>query len=231
MHEDLIGLSDRTWGWDDDYAHLGTRGARGGLAHPGDYVRGVARDTWRLLWWPLFLPVDEGQATATRELAAASQLPEPSEGQPIPSASVSGWISTPDNSIREIWTSPTQRSFVFDDPDDAIHLENLERRLAELSAAFPDRDGWDELGTRLNQVSRWFPRPLVWLVVGLVAVVLRRPRGAATPLVLAAAALLVALGTSLAVPATAEYSVPVAPTFVVLACCGLLAPSRRLGER
>ena len=110
MHEDLIGLSDRTWGWDDDYAHLGRVGREAVVAHPGDYVRGVARDTWRLLWWPLFLPVDEGEATATRELAAASQLPEPSEGQPIPSASVSGWISTPDNSIREIWTSPTQRS-------------------------------------------------------------------------------------------------------------------------
>ena len=36
MHEDLIGLSDRTWGWDDDYAHLGRVGREAVVAHPGD---------------------------------------------------------------------------------------------------------------------------------------------------------------------------------------------------
>ena len=64
------------------------------------------------------------------------------------------------------------------------------------------------------------PAAAVWLVVGLVAVAIRRPRGLATPLVLAAAALLVILGTSLAVPAAAEYSTPVAPAFMLLAAAG-----------
>ena len=62
MHEDLIGLSDRTWGWDDDYAHLARVGREAVRAHPGAYARGVARDSWRLLWWPVFLPVAEGEA-------------------------------------------------------------------------------------------------------------------------------------------------------------------------
>jgi len=44
--------------------------------------------------------------------------------------------------------------------------------------------------------------------------------------VLVAAALLVILGTSLAVPAAAEYSTPVAPAFMLLAAAGLLAPRR-----
>ena len=60
----------------------------------------------------------------------------------------------------------------------------------------------------------------MWLVVGLVAVAWRRPRGAAIPLVLAGAALLVLVSTALAVYAVAEYSVPVAPAFVLLATVG-----------
>ena len=62
--------------------------------------------------------------------------------------------------------------------------------------------------------------------LGLVALAVRRPRRMATPLVLTAAALLVILGTSLAVPAAAEYSTPVAPAFLLLAAAGLLAPRR-----
>ena len=95
MHEDLIGLSDRVWGWDDDYAHLARVGREAVRAHPTAYARGVGRDAWRLIWWPLFLPVGDAESAATRTLAVSAQLPEPSEGQPIPSASVSGFISTP----------------------------------------------------------------------------------------------------------------------------------------
>ncbi len=79
---------------------------------------------------------------------------------------------------------------------------------------------------RLNQFSRWFPRPLVWLVVGLAAVVWRRPRRVAPALVLAAAALLLFVTTAAAVYAVAEYSVPVAPAFVLLAAAGFLAQRR-----
>ena len=117
MHEDLIGLSDRTWGWDDDYAHLARVGREAVRAHPGAYARGVARDSWRLLWWPVFLPVAESEAGREHDSSRASaQLPEPSEGQPIPSASVSGFISTPDGRFREVWTSPTEHEIYADDP-------------------------------------------------------------------------------------------------------------------
>jgi hypothetical protein len=44
----------------------------------------------------------------------------------------------------------------------------------------------------------------------------------ATPIVLTLAALLVILGTSLAVPASAEYSTPVVPAFMLLAVAGLI---------
>jgi CHASE2 domain-containing sensor protein len=61
----------------------------------------------------------------------------------------------------------------------------------------------------------------MWLLVGLAAVVWRRPRGVAVALALAASALLILLSTSLAVYAVAEYSVPVVPAFVLLAMAGV----------
>ena len=217
MHEDLIGLSDRTWGWDDDYAHLARVGREAVRAHPGAYARGVARDSWRLLWWPVFLPEADGDADASRQLAGSAQLPEPSEGQPIPSASVSGFISTPDGRFREVWTSPTEHEIYADDPSHGAHLDRMNRRVDELVGQFSDRSASTELGSWLNGASRWFPRPAVWLVVALVAFCIRRPQRMAMPLVLAAAALLVILGTSLAVPAAAEYSTPVVPALLLLA--------------
>jgi len=225
MHEDLIGLADRTWGWDDDYAHLARVGREAVRAHPGTYARGVARDSWRLLWWPVYLPLAESEAVApVRQPALVSQLPQPTEGQPIPSASVSAFISTPDGRFREVWSSATEHEIYADDPSDGAHLDRLNRRVDELLGAFSDRGASTELGRWLDRASRWFPRPALWLALGLVAFGVRRPRRMATPLVLTAAALLVTLGTSLAVPAAAEYSVPVAPAFLLLAAAGLLAP-------
>lgn len=229
MHEDLIGLADRTWGWDDDYAQLARVGREAVRTEPTTYARGVLRDGWRLLWWPVFIPVDGGEADAARQLAVASQLPEPTEGQPIPSASVSAFISTPDERFREEWTSASAHEIVTDDPVDAAHLDRMNRHVNEVLARFDDREAAGGLGEWLNRASRWFPRAAVWLAIGALALVIRRPRELATPLVLTAAALLVILGTSLAVPAAAEYSTPVAPAFLLLAAVGLLAPRRRSG--
>lgn len=231
MHEDLIGLADRTWGWDDDYARLASVGREAVLAEPGAYARGVLRDSWRLLWWPVFLPVAESTAAGWTGYAplAAGELPEPSEGQPIPSASVSAFISTPDGRFREVWTSPTAHDIVANDPDDAAHLDRMNRHVDGVLRRFEERDSSSALGEWLNRASRWFPRPAVWLLAGILAIAVRRPRRTAVPIVLSAASLLVVLGTSLAVPAAAEYSTPVAPAFLLLAAAGLLAP--RSGAR
>lgn len=233
MHEDLIGLADRTWGWDDDYSHLAEVGREAVLAEPWTYTRGVLRDVWRLVWWPLFLPVAESAESAESAETtgwtgyaplATGELPEPTEGQPIPSASVSGFISTPDGRFREVWTSPTEHQIVADDPSDAAHLDRLNRHVDAAFARFEEREASATLGEWLNRASRWFPRPAIWLLLGAAALAIRRPRRIATPVVLTAAALLVILGTSLAVPAAAEYSTPVAPALLLLAAAGLFAP-------
>lgn len=227
MHEDLIALSDRQWGWDEDHALLARVGREAVRADPETYARGVVRDGWRLLWWPLFLPPADAEAAPARRLAAVeSQLPEPTEGQPIPSASVSAFVSTPDGRFREVWTSATEHQILADDASDAAHLDRLNRRVDHVLGVFSGRETHDGLGAWVNRASRWFPRPVFWLVLGLVAVAIRRPRGVAAPLALSAAGLLVVAGTALAVPAAAEYSTPVVPAFMLLAAAGLLAPRR-----
>jgi hypothetical protein len=235
MHDDLTVLADRTWGWDDDYRHLGRVAREAILAHPGTYARGVSRDLWRLLLWPLYAPVtgDEASAAApapVRETAGSAPPPATSyEGEPIPSSRESPSISTPDGRIREVWTSPNDHGLVFRDPADRAGAEALDRRVWELLANLPDRSGQPALVERLDDVSRLYPRPFMWLLLGLVAVLWRRPRRIVVPLVLAASAFVIMLSTSLAVYAVAEYSVPLVPSFVLLATAGLFGP-RANGE-
>ena len=158
---------------------------------------------------------------------ANRQLPVPGEGEPIPAARQSSYITTPDGRIREVWTSPTDHQVVFSRPADAARAAEIDRRVDGLLEGFPDRSPRPGAIDRVNSASRWYPRPVLWLLVGLVAVLVRRPRRLAIPLTLAGAALLILLSTSLAVYAVAEYSVPVTPAFVLLAATGLLG--RRAG--
>lgn len=229
MHEDLIGLSDRVWGWDDDYARLGRVGREAVFAHPRDYLSGVAEDTWELLLWPIYVPVTETSASAERTLAsslaaapAQAELPALSDGEPIPAAYQSAYISTPDGRIREVWTSPADHGVVFRDPRDRERAAELDAEVRELLGSLSDREQRSGLLRVLNEASRWYPRPFMWLLVGVVAIAYRRPSRAAIAATLAAAALLVALGTSLTVYAVAEYSVPIVPAFVLLAAAGLV---------
>ncbi len=226
MHDDLVVLADRTWGWDDDYRHLARVGREAVRAHPGTYLRGVARDVRRLLIWPIYPPAGDSESALAGIPVSLAALPPPTEGQPIPSARMAPYLSTPDGRIREVWTSPTEHHIVFDDPADAARAVALDVRVDELLAALPDRDVRPGLARWLERASRWYPRPVVWLVVGLVALAWRRPRRSAIPLTLAGAALLVLVATALAVYAVAEYSVPVAPAFVLLATVGGLGRYR-----
>jgi hypothetical protein len=240
MFDDLTVLSDRTWGWDDDYGHLGQVAREAILAHPGTYARGVSHDLWRLLLWPLYAPVVGDQASSSasaptrKAQATGASAPAPAttyDGEPIPSSRESPAISTPDGRIREVWTSPNDHGFVFRDPADRIEAAALDRRVNELLAGLPDRAQRPALVERLDDLSRLYPRPFMWLLLGLVAVLWRRPRRIAVPVVLAASALLVMLSTSLAVYAVAEYSVPVVPAFVLLATAGLFGPRAQDGDR
>jgi hypothetical protein len=230
VHEDLYLLSDQVFGWDSNYAILRDAGVEGVRAHPGTYGSGVLETLWDELGGKAYFRVVSSSSntpsSATPEpetiVVNAKTLPRPTEGEPIPSGQVV-WISRPDQSIRQVWTSPTTWHFEFGNPADRPRFEQIRRDTNALFDHLPDRHGNARLGLRLNQLSRWFPRPFMWIVLGLVAIALRRPRGASALLALALAAVLVVFLNALGLFADLHFVLPVAPAFVLLGLGGLLA--------
>ena len=149
------------------------------------------------------------------------------DGEPIPSSREAPYITTPDGRIREVWTSPTEHGFVFRDSADRVESAALDRHVNHLLDGLPDRTQRAGIVERVNDLSRLYPRPFMWLLLGIVPALWRRPRRVVVPAVLAVSALLVMLSTSLAVYAVAEYSVPLVPAFVLLATAGLFGPRAR----
>jgi hypothetical protein len=224
IHEDLYLLSDHVFGWDSNYAILRKAGIEAVKQHPRAYTSGVAETVWEQLSKSFFRapasPASSGAAPVSAKQPA--RLPSPTEGEPIPSGQ-NVWISRPDNCIGDVWTSGTRHHFTFCKPGLRRRFTSILRRRDELFAAVPDREGNEQLALRLNQLSRWFPRLIIWIAVGLVALALRRPRGGGTLLALALAASAVIVFNALGLFADPHFALPVAPAFVLLGAGGLLA--------
>lgn len=228
VHEDLYLLSDQVFGWDTDYGVLRRVGVEGVRAHPGTYARGVTRTVWDELAKAQFRVASarrgasgSGSSKPVTVVIGGKRLPEPSEGEPIPAGQVV-WISRPDQSIRQVWTSPTEWHFEFDHPGDRPRFEQITREVNHLFDALPNRAGNEQLALRLNQLSRWFPRPWMWILLGLVAVAVRRPRGWPLLVALSLAAFAVVLLNAVGLFADLHFVLPVAPAFLLLGLAGLL---------
>ena len=206
-------------GSDRMFVDLGTLGGRADLqevtreairAHPVTFAKGIAGTVWELLWTGrVFAPEsiagsEEVQPSRLQVIVVDGRtLPRPSEGEPIP-------------------TSHNGPAYL---EDEALQAR-LERDTLDLEERLPTRAG-TELTHRLNQASRAFPPLVLWLIVGLVGVAMRRPRGALVALALSAAALEVVVATSMVTLAVGEYVVPVAPAFFLLAAAGLVGAQPR----
>src|SRR5262245_62106158 len=229
MTEDAGSLSDRVFGWDTDYKTLQEAGIEAVKKHPGTYAKGVARTMWSFLRSPAYVTVSSSSGSASEAPAVepetivvnGRELPKPSEGQPIPGSHQGLWSSTPDNRIREVWTSPTEHHLVFERPGDAARVDDVNATVERLSKRLPDRSGNATLAHRLNQASYRFPPPGLWLLIGLVAVAFRRPIGTRVTLALAIVSVLMLFVTALGVPAVGEYAMPVSPTVALLLGVGL----------
>jgi hypothetical protein len=132
------------------------------------------------------------------------------------------WISRPDNCIRDVWTSATEHHFTFCRPGYKQRFDQISRRLDGLFANLPSRKGNAQLALRMNQASRWYPRLVLWIAVGLGALALRRPRGAGVLVALGLAALLVIVLNALGLFFDPRFALPVAPAFVLFGSCALL---------
>jgi len=219
IHEDLYLLSDEYFGWKTNYSILRKAGIEAVEKHPAKYTSGVASTVWHQLSESYFRSPPEPAASAS------TGLPAPTEGQPIPSGQ-SVWTSTPDNRIRDVWTSATQHHFVFRYPHDRVRFDQIKRDLDGLFANLPTRRGNAQLSLRMDQASRWYPRLVLWIALGVVALIWRRPRGAAILIALALAALAVVFFNALGLFADRHFVLPVAPALVLFGAAALLAPRR-----
>jgi hypothetical protein len=239
MQVDLLALSDRLKGWHSNYRWLRDVGIEAVRSHPARYTRGVVAATWGMLTQGLYRDVvagsgGQGGGGNTGGSAAGGgqtvviggrTLPKPSEGEPIPNAHEGG-VSTPDNSIYTVWTSPSEHHLVFFHPGAEARYNALHRRMDELGRNLPDRTGSPSLARRLNQASHRFPPPALWLALGVAALAFRRPRNALALVLPTVAGLLVIVLTALGLPAEPHYSVPVAPAFIFLTAAALFAARR-----
>jgi hypothetical protein len=231
IHEDLYLLSDQVFGWDSNYSILRKAGVEAVRAHPGNYTSGVLETIWQQLSKSYFR-TPPGKSTSSRRPTVKVRgraLPVPTEGEPIP-AGQSVWISRPDNRIRDVWTSATHHHFVFLHPADKPRFNRIIRERDALFAALPHRQPNAEVALRLNQLSRWYPRLFIWIAVGLLALLIRRPRDASTLVALGLAALLVIVFNALGLFADPHFALPVAPAFIVLAAGALLGPRGQPGS-
>jgi hypothetical protein len=226
IHEDLYVLSDQVFGWNSNYSILRKAGIEAVRKHPAKYASGVSETVWQQLSKSLFHLSPSSSSSSPRSATVdvkGRRLPAPTEGQPIP-AGQNVWISRPDNSIRDVWSSPTEHHFVFTKPQQRPRFNAIIRERDRLFAALPDRQGNAQLSLRLNQLSRWFPRPIIWIAVGLIGLLWRRPRRAQTLIALGLAAMLVIVFNALGLFADPHFALPVAPAFVLLAAGALLGP-------
>jgi hypothetical protein len=232
IHEDLYLLSDQVFGWDSNYSVLGDAGREAVRTHPGKYTSGVLETVWQQLSKSFFRtpPSPHTARRQPQEIVNGRELPKPTEDEPIPSGQ-NVWISRPDNSIRDVWTSGTEHHFVFRNPAQKPRFEEIVRERDDLTRALPDRTGSTSFGHRLNQLSRWFPRPILWIALGLIALAWRRPRGAGVLVALPVAALLVIVLNALGLFADPRFALPVAPAFVFFGLGALLGRRRESEQR
>ena len=239
--EDVVGITDRLWGWDSDYAHMRAVGVEAVEAHPLEYASGVTQTVLAELWKPLFvaLPNTDVEAPSVApkpgpkpkpKPATRPALPVPSEGELIPAAHQGFFSTTPDGHIRERWTSPVDHSLVFATQAMQRRYDEKGRDAGELMAEVPPYGGNEWLTLQFSRSSKLFPPPILWLVAGLVGLGVRRPKRSGLALVLAAAAVLVVAFQALAIYTIVEFAIPVAPALVVLGAAGLVG-TRTLTSR
>ena len=227
--EDVVGTTDRVWGWNSDYAQMRDAGIEAVRKHPWDYLRGVSTTVADELWNPLHIALpSETAASGVRrvEVAVGGGPPPPSEGEQIPAARQGFFSTTPDGSVTEVWTSATDHSVVFSTPEGQRRFAKLEAETNRLDALVPPYPGNAWLTLQFSRSSKLFPPPLLWLVVGLVAWVWRRPVRPGVAVAIALAGLLVVSFQALAIYSIIEFAVPVAPALMLFGAAGLVGDRR-----
>jgi len=230
----LIALSDRVLGKDENYDVLFDSAIEAIREHPGTYVRGVADTFWAFLRQQ---PLRED--TRPREQTAP--------GPPSPTFELDGVIlpNPQANVLVEgvpygfVWCASDyidsctldDPSLVWDDPATQQRYREIVSQVRAWDAELPSREGVDFVTEILNRVTPRYPLPPFWLALGLVGLVLRRPRGWRAIVALWASAALVLLIHAASQGVAPEFALPLYPVFIVTALGALAGERHAHGQR
>jgi hypothetical protein len=222
----MIALSDDVFGWDDDYDVLFDASLEAIGKDVDGYARGVADTFWDFLSQRYAPEVRERPvrfpALPTELSVDGAPFPAPITVSPVTSAIRYGFVWCPTDDLERC---------VVRDPATALGDRSQARRYGELvdtirdwNAQLPTRDSNATLASKGGTASDRWPRPFLWIAVAVLALGVRRPRGSAPLLVVAATAALVLLVHALSQAPQSEFQLPFVPVWIAAAIVGVLAP-------
>ena len=222
----MIALSDRVFGWDDDYDVLFDASVEAIRADPGDYARGVVDTFWDFLSQryapevrarPVVFPEQPAELTID-----GKPFPAPITVSPVVQAVRYGFVWCPtDDLARCVVPDPLA---ALGDAAEAERYGELVDTIRDWDAQLPTRDSNARLASKGGTASDRWPRPFLWIAVAAIALAIRRPRGTAPVLVLGGVAAFVLFVHALSQAPQSEFELPFVPLWIVAALVGLVAP-------
>lgn len=225
----LIALSDRYFGRADNYGVMFDSAVEAIRAHPGTYVRGVADVFWQFL---MQAPIREGIAPRTQTAPSPPAPTFESGGVVLPNPQATilldavpyGFVWCASDYIDSCILRDPSR--VWKGPAEQHRYREVVSQVRAWDAELPSRTGQAWVTGILDRITPRFPRPPLWLAVGVVALLWRRPRDWRTVVALWASAFAVLLIHAVSQGIAPEFALPVYPLFIVTAL-GALAGERR----
>jgi hypothetical protein len=224
----LLALSDREFGRSSNYSVLFDAAGEAIRKHPSWYAHSVARTYWdyissRFALEPVRrgVPIPPGPRVLTVD---GKPMRSPEALSPLVQAARFGFVWCPTDAIdRCIFKHP---AVAFPLGRDQRRYVELTNRVRDWNAQLPLRNGNSTLASKLDTLSWRTPRSILWIILALVAIAIRRPRGSGVLLVLLFGAGLVLLVHALSQGPQTEFELPFAPLFAAVAIAALAMPRR-----
>jgi hypothetical protein len=225
----LIALSDRVLGRDTNYDVLFDSAWEAIREHPRTYFGGVAETLWDFL---LQQPLREGIAPRSQ---SAPEPPPPtfaSHGVVLPNPQAHVLVEGVPYGF--VWCAAdyidsctlADPGLIWDEPAQQDRYREIVAQVRAWDAELPSRTGVDAVTEIVNRITPRFPRPPLWLAVGLVALLVRRPAEWRTIVVLWVAAFLVLLVHAASQGVAPEFALPLYPVFIVTALAAVAGERR-----
>jgi hypothetical protein len=222
----MIALSDRVFGWDDDYDVLFDASLEAIRHDPRPYIRGVGGTFWDFLAQRYSPEVRERPVPIPDQpaefLVDGRPFPAPITVSPVVSAVRYGFVWCPTDDL-ERCVVPNPAAALGDRGEGTRYTELVDT-IRDWNAQLPPRDSNTWLAAKGGTASDRWPRSILWIAVAAVALAVRRPVGSAPILVIAGVAALILGVHALSQAPQNEFALPFAPVWIVAALVGLLAP-------